>query len=147
MATTTLRTQNADGDSVSLSAHVEEDKAEESVEAIHRFAELEAEAQTAALRKDLDSAKGENETLRETIVSETIRAKKLAGVVSDDDDAELSVEDEREYLLGLPASRLQMEYERATKKDLTGAASSTTSNEKPDDPGAQEYDQAVSDLE
>lgn len=147
MATTTLRTQNAEGDSVSLSAHVEDDKADETVEAIHRFAELEVEAQTAALRKDLGSTERENETLRETIVSETIRAKKLAGVVSDDDDADLSVEDEREYLLGLPADRLQMEYERATKKDLSGASDSTTSNEQPDDPGAQEYDQAVSDLE
>lgn len=147
MAQTTLRSQNSEGDAVTLTAHVEDDHVDDSVDAIHRFAQLEAEQQTAAIRENLQTAESENTTLREAIVSDTIRAKKLAGVVSEDDDADLSVEDEREYLMGLPADRLQMEHERAKKKDLSGAASPTTANEQPDDPVTESYDSAVSELQ
>lgn len=128
----TFRTQNADGETVSLDADVEDDSAEESVEAIERYAELEAESQTADLQARLDETEEEADQMRELVVGDILRRQKLAGEIGE--DAELSVEDQREYLQGLPAGRLKMEWERAPKgEDLSGATRPATTGDAPSD--------------
>ena len=136
MARATLRTENTDGDAVSLDIHVEDEHADDSVDNIERYAELHAEAAAAQHRAEAETAKADLQAMKETLVSEIIRRKTLAGIVSDDEDADLSVEDERAYLLGLPADRLAMEWDRAPSgADLSGATASATTGGTPNTEG------------
>jgi hypothetical protein len=145
MAHVTFRTQNADGEPVSLDAEVEDDAAEESVDAIERYAELEAESRTADLRSQLQDIEEDAGEMRDIIVSDILRRQKLSGEVGE--EADLSVEDQRDYLQGLPADRLKMEWERAPKgEDLSGATSPATTGDAPDD-GTTDLDAAVESLQ
>lgn len=148
MARLTLRTQNADGEAVSLDAHVEDDHADDSTSAIQRYAELETESAVAEVRQDLEVVTAERDAMRDLMVGEILRRKQLAGLVADGEDAkdgQLKVEDEREYLLGLPAERLKMEYERAPKPAELSAEAKTKPG-KPAKEGNDDYDEAVSGL-
>lgn len=137
MARATLRTQNTDGDAVSLDIHVEDDHADESVTAVERYAELQAEVAAAEHRSEAEAAQQDLDAVKEVLVSEIVRRKTLAGIVSEDDDADLSVEDERDYLMGLPAERLQMEWERAPSgDDLSGATQPATQGGVPKQEGS-----------
>ena len=123
-----IQTQNEEGDSVTRTVHVEEEHADEARETITSLA-TQAE-EVPALREERDELSSENEALREKMVGEIVRRKKLAGEIDGEDE----VKTEREFLSGLPAERLSMHYDRALKLnvDTDGALDAGKS---PDDNG------------
>ena len=140
----TVRTEDKNGERQAFDLEVDEDSPQEQVQAIERYAETREEAARADLQADLDSTEEELDEMRDLVVSEILRRQKLAGQVGE--DADLSVEDQREYLEGLPAERLQMEWERAPKgEDLSGSTQNHTTGDDPDD-ARTDLDAAVSEL-
>jgi len=107
MAQITLNTQNEDGDAVTHSFHIEDDHAESEAEVLDQLARR-AE-RVAKLRSRMNDMESELETARETIVSDIVRRKKLAGTLDEEDD----IEEEREFLGGLPMERLKRHWDRA----------------------------------
>lgn len=144
MAHVTVRTKDKNGESQAFDLEVGDDAPQDQVQQIERYAETREERARADLQADLDATEEELSAMTDLVVSEIIRRQKLAGQIGE--DAELSVEDQREYLEGLPAERLQMEWERApSEEDLSGSTEMVTTGDDPDETSA-DYEQAVSDL-
>jgi len=139
-----LQTTNADGERRSFSLEAPDGEGESARQAAEEYAEARVSAARADLQADLDATEEELSAMTDLVVSEIIRRQKLAGQIGE--DAELSVEDQREYLEGLPAERLQMEWERApSEEDLSGSTETATTGDDPDETSA-DYEQAVNDL-
>jgi hypothetical protein len=107
-----IQTANEQGDRVTRTLHVEEEHAEKDRSTIQDLAE-QAEL-VPELREERDDLASENDTLCDALVSEIVRRKKLSGELDGEDE----IQDEREFLEGLPASRLKKHYERAFKLDI-----------------------------
>ena len=144
MARVTVRTEDHNGERQSFDLEVDDESPQEQVEAIERYAETREQAARADLQAEMNEIEEEMGELRDLVVSDIIRRQKLAGEVGE--DADLSVEDQREYLEGLPAERLQMEYERAPdSEDLSGATATHTTGDDPDDT-PDDFQKAAADL-
>lgn len=126
MAQITLNTQNEDGDPVTHTLHIEDEHSDDEAPVLEQLA-TRAE-RVHELRSDLNEQQDENEALREMLVNDIVRRKKLAGEFEGEDTPD--EEDEVEYLEALPADRLQMEWDRAPE-DLNTSAG--TKNKTPDD--------------
>lgn len=127
-----IQTANEEGETVTRVLHLEEEHAEEDRNTVQSLAD-QAE-QVPELREERDELEDELGSMREVLVDECIRRQKLAGKIGE--DAELSIDEQREYLEGLPAKRLKMEYERAMKLDIdTGGA--LDPGKTPEDPGGE----------
>lgn len=120
MADVLLDTTNEDGDDVTHTLHVEDEHVDDDRDVLQHLA-TRAEEQAAL--------SSENETLRETIVSDVVRRKKLAGEVGE--DADISEDEEHEYLMGLPADRLQREWERAPSGEEMQTEPATDPSKEP----------------
>lgn len=126
MAQVILETKNEEGEEVTHNLHVEDDHVEDERRVLTSLAERAEKASTL---------QSENSTLREAIVSEVVRRRKLAGEIDED-----GVEQEREFLLGLPAGRLKQHYDRALDLSLdTGGALDPSTD--PSDKSGNAYDE------
>jgi hypothetical protein len=145
MAHVAVSTEDKDGERKTFDLEVGDESPQETAKKVERFGQTCAEAAQADLKAEKDALQEEIDSMQDLVVSEIIRRKKLAGKVGD--DADLSVEDEREYLEGLPADRLQKEWERAPDgADLSGSTETHTTSDEPED-SSTDLNAAVSDLE
>lgn len=137
MAQTTLNTKTEDGDPQSITFHLEDDHAEDEAEVLQSLA---SRAERSVDRKaKLEETEEELSATKELVINEIVRRKKLSGEVGE--EADFSEEDEVEYLEGLPAERLQKEWERAMDLDVN-----TSSATDPDaDPPTNGKDEGVYD--
>lgn len=130
MPQVTLQTKDEKGDDLTQTFHLEEDHAENESQALRSLAERAENA------SELQS---ENETLRGVMVGEVVRRKKLSGNLEGED----AVQQEQQFLEGLPAERLKMHYERALEMDVdTGGAIDTSGgSDNQDNPSGPDYDE------
>lgn len=134
MAQTTLRTKNEDGDDVTHTFHLEDEHAEDEVEALESLATRAEER--ADLQAELKEKEGELDTAREALVGEIVRRKKLAGELEED-----GVEEERDFLSGLPMDRLKTHYDRALKLEVDTESATDLDADPPSGNDGSKYEE------
>ena len=137
MAQLNVRTQNEDGERVTRTFHLENEHAPdetEQLEALARQAERVPE-----LRSELSETQDELDAAQEHIVSDIIRRKKRAGEL----EGEEEINDEREFLGGLPMERLKKHSERAPSGEELSTESAIDPGKSPNSPANGVYGDAV----
>ena len=93
---------------------------------LKHYVGLKTRAATKPLQEQLTASQEENSGLRDIIVGEILRVKKLTQT-GEDGEPSFNVEKEKKYLEGLPAERLKMEYERIPQREELKVESVTKS--------------------
>lgn len=114
------------------------EKPAESQEQIQAAVDQVADEKKKDLKVDLEAARSKSDDLSGYLADETIRMLKASDDPHFQDrvDSEEAIKAEREYLVGLPAERLQAEHKRVAKSFQ--AAQAQTKNLDPDDPTEKE---------
>jgi hypothetical protein len=139
MAQLSIRTQNEDGERVTRTFHIEDDHAEDERGQLEAIADQAEEV--PELREELSKTEDELDTIREVLVSDIVRRKKLAGKY-DGEDA-LDQAEDQEFLEGLPAGRLKMHYERAPSGEELSTDAATSNDDPPEGNPDDVYGDAV----
>ena len=121
---------NEDGEEESVMLDTENDDSQGLLKKLKRAAKLKAQAIIGPAKEKLEAAQAENETFRDIIVGEVLRIKKLTAGQDGEGNYDFDVEQEKQYLEGLPADRLKMEYERLPNSEDVKVEQTTTEGEK-----------------
>ena len=124
----------------SILLDTDNDKQEELAEKIQHYASLKAQEKLGPLEEKSEHLASELSSLKTMVVGEIVRIKKLTAPKNDEGETTLDVEKEAAYLEGLPAERLQMEYERLPEKAETLSVTATTTDAEPVPAGGDVYD-------
>jgi hypothetical protein len=137
MAQLNVRTQNEDGERVTRTFHLEDEHAPDETEQLEALAE-QAD-RVSELNEELEGTRSELDTARDVIASDIIRHKKLAGDLEGEDE----IEDEREFLEGLPVDRLKKHWDRAPAEEELSTESAIDPGKSPNSPANGVYGDAV----
>jgi hypothetical protein len=137
MAQLNVRTQNEEGERVTRTFHLEDEHAPDETEQLEVLAQ-QAE-RVPELRSELNETQDELDAAQEHIVSDIIRRKKLAGDLEGEDE----IEDEREFLEGLPVDRLKKHSKRPPSGEELSTDSATDPSKSPNSPANGVYGDAV----
>lgn len=124
-------TLDANGTSFALS--VEDGQEEQAMKQLRTFYTQSKEEGAAPMKTRLDAAEAYGQAVRDILVGEIIRLRKLSAPTSEGGEEQFNAEAERQYLEGLPADRLAMEWRR-TPAPETVKTDAKTKNENPPNP-------------